>query len=1091
MLIRIALAITCSIVAFAYAQLRNNQSAKGKVPKDGYEKHIRGKDIHSHETSSARKEEEEEEVKRVSTFSPASSCRSFQESDQLLLPEFDDLFSGGLDLPSDSSTDDTKVRKNEKASSLAKYNDNLKVQDGEFVKVLNADDNLDSRKYDSTSEDDEALEIFEALASFNKQAIQIDSKSFKGDGHCALSMSQHPVNRFNNSLANDTSELVQLRTLVTELQEKEIKLEAELLEYYGLKEQEDNYKELERQLRKKNSEIEKLNVKINSLEAQKKELTEELAAKEDLKKELEEARAKIRELQRQIQNGTAQTKVQLLVLKRQVATLQEKEQEASKKDFELEQKLQTLKELEIEVVELRRTNKELQHQKRELTVKLTAAETNITELSNITESDLVARAEAEAAALKHTNEDLSKQVEGLQMNRFSEVEELVYLRWVNACLRYELRNFKAPPGKATALDLNKSLSPKSQERAKQLMLEYAGPDLLALQAREHGDNDFETMSSQSSTPSELGDCDDSSLENVSGRHFGSKKSGLIRKLRKWGRSKDDSQVTPSSSTPDSRNSPGRMSLGNMHSGSKGPLESLILRNSSDVVAITTYGSNTVDTAGKLSPSCRSLSDCSVSDSNVTGHDSPGNLPSIRTKSLADDAEITSSVATSFQLMSKSVVSVLDDKYPAFKDRHKLALEREKAIKEKADQARVEKLAERFKVDTPGQRTKVVKLLEKARVEKLTEVDAKVAVSEQNSERLEVSRLKLSEIEKRAPRVASAPPKASASGPPAVNILSKVLGALPVPPAPLLQSPGAPGVPLPPPLPPRGGNLAKAHDSKVQRAPEVIEFYQSLMKRETRKDTMAMGSADVNVADVRNHMIGEIENRSAFLLAVKADVETQGEFVASLAMEVRAAAYTDIDDVVAFVNWLDEELSFLVDERAVLKHFDWPEGKADVLREAAFEYQDLKKLESEIGSYEDDPCLPCDIALKKMLSLLEKVEQSVYALLRTRDMAISRYKEFNIPTYWLLDSGLIGKIKVASVQLARQYMSRVASELDGFGAASGEPLQEFLLLQGVRFAFRVHQFAGGFDADSMRAFEDLRGRVHMHTKGQSEGKNELR
>lgn len=45
--------------------------------------------------------------------------------------------------------------------------------------------------------------------------------------------------------------------------------------------------------------------------------------------------------------------------------------------------------------------------------------------------------------------------------------------------------------------------------------------------------------------------------------------------------------------------------------------------------------------------------------------------------------------------------------------------------------------------------------------------------------------------------------------------------------------------------------------------------------------------------------------------VKADVESQGEFVESLATEVRAASFTNIEDLVAFVNWLDEELSFLV------------------------------------------------------------------------------------------------------------------------------------------------------------------------------------
>jgi hypothetical protein len=36
------------------------------------------------------------------------------------------------------------------------------------------------------------------------------------------------------------------------------------------------------------------------------------------------------------------------------------------------------------------------------------------------------------------------------------------------------------------------------------------------------------------------------------------------------------------------------------------------------------------------------------------------------------------------------------------------------------------------------------------------------------------------------------------------------------------------------------------------------------------------------------------------------------------------------------------------------------------------------------------------------------------------------------------------------------MKRVASELDALNGTDKEPNREFLLLQGVRFAFRVHQ-----------------------------------
>lgn len=348
----------------------------------------------------------------------------------------------------------------------------------------------------------------------------------------------------------------------------------------------------------------------------------------------------------------------------------------------------------------------------------------------------------------------------------------------------------------------------------------------------------------------------------------------------------------------------------------------------------------------------------------------------------------------------------------------------------------------------------------------------------------ISKMKFSQIEKRPPRVFRPPPKPSGGAPAGTNA-NPSSGTPPAPPPPPGATPPPPPPPPPggpPPPPPPPGSLPRGVGSgdKVQRAPELVEFYQTLMKREAKKDTSSLISSTSNTSDARSNMIGEIENKSSFLLAVKADVETQGDFVQSLAAEVRAASFTTVEDLVVFVNWLDEELSFLVDERAVLKHFDWPEGKADALREAAFEYQDLVKLEKQVSSFVDDPGLPCESALKKMYKLLEKVEQSVYALLRTRDMAISRYREFGIPVDWLLDTGVVGKIKLSSVQLARKYMKRVSTELEAMSRPEKEPNREFLLLQGVRFAFRVHQFAGGFDAESMKAFEVLRSRVHKQT-----------
>lgn len=190
---------------------------------------------------------------------------------------------------------------------------------------------------------------------------------------------------YETEMARNANELERLRSLVTELEEREVKLEGELLEYYGLKEQESNFGELQRQLKIKIVEIDMLKITISSLQAERKKLQEEISQGASVRKELEMARNKIKELQRQIQLDANQTKGQLLMLKQQVSSLQSKEEEASKRDAELEGKLKAVKDLEVEVVELRRRCKELQHDKRELTVKLDAAEAKVAALSNMTE----------------------------------------------------------------------------------------------------------------------------------------------------------------------------------------------------------------------------------------------------------------------------------------------------------------------------------------------------------------------------------------------------------------------------------------------------------------------------------------------------------------------------------------------------------------------------------------------------------------------------------------------------------------------------------------------------------------------------------
>ncbi|KAJ4787889.1 Hydroxyproline-rich glycoprotein family protein [Rhynchospora pubera] len=897
-------------------------------------------------------------------------------------------------------------------------------------------DNKDpsTKHVEEEEEEEEVKTISSLISSANRRSLNADlideelENLLSGEIELPLpndKFDYKPNSQYDMDMANNDAELERLRRLVKELEEREVKLEGGLLEYYGLKEQESDVVELQKQLKIKQVEIDMLNITINSLNAERKKLNEEIEKSILTKKELEAARGKIKEMQKQIQKEASQTKGQLLLLKQQVTGLQVKEAELAKRDAEMEKKMKNFKEMEVEVMELRRKNKELQHQKRELTMKLDAAA-----FAGMSESDVATNLRDEITKLRQANEDLTKQVEGLQMNRFSEVEELVYLRWVNACLRYELRNYQNPSGQVLARDLNKTLSPKSRERAKQLMLEYAGSE------RGQGETDLESVSSLDSE-----DFDNASIDSSSSRYSSlSKKPSLIQKIKKWGKSKDDMSSLASPTRSIGSSSPMRSNSSNR---SKGPLEALMLRNAGDGVAITTFGKN----------------------------------DDFQNEAISPGTEQLVNVSSSFNLISKTVEGVAEEKYPAYKDRHKLALEREKAIKAKADLARAERFGDGVK---PAKYLppKLALIKEKAPVVNATS-NSEEQSNDGNMDSPVVSKIKLAHIEKREPRVPRAPPKPSGGGSGNAPLSSSSPSGVPPPPP---RPPGVPPPPPPPgggpppPPPPPGTLRGGAGGNKVHRAPELVELYQTLMKREGKKET-SLGTSTSSVADVRSNMIGEIENRSTFLLAVKADVETQGEFVQSLANEVRAATFTNIEDVVSFVNWLDEELSFLVDERAVLKHFEWPEGKTDALREAAFEYQDLMKLENRVSTYVDDPKLQCEAALKKMYSLLEKVEQSVYALLRTRDMAMSRYREFGIPVDWLSDSGVVGKIKVSSIQLAKKYMERVASELDALSGTEKETNREFMLLQGVRFAFRVHQFAGGFDADTMRVFEELRNRMN--------------
>ncbi|CAN1354576.1 Protein CHUP1, chloroplastic [Linum perenne] len=271
------------------------------------------------------------------------------------------------------------------------------------------------------------------------------------------------------------------------------------------------------------------------------------------------------------------------------------------------------------------------------------------------------------------------------------------------------------------------------------------------------------------------------------------------------------------------------------------------------------------------------------------------------------------------------------------------------------------------------------------------------------------------------------------------------------------------VKAPPPAPPPPPSKTFVGLKSIRRVPEVIEFYRMVTKKDmdANKNRFTTSTTLALTTD----MIGEIENRSTYVSAIKSDVEKQKQLITWLIKEVEFAAFEEISEVETFIKWLDEQLSSLVDERAVLKHFpQWPEQKVDALREAASNYHSLRNLESEVSLFEDNPKDPLMKALAKMQALQERLEKSINNMEKMRESMIKRYNNFQIPWKWLLNTGFLGQVKVASLKIAREYMKRISNN---------QSLEDNLLQQGARLAYRTHQFAGGFDTETINAFQQLK------------------
>ncbi|RZS12562.1 hypothetical protein BHM03_00044032 [Ensete ventricosum] len=340
-------------------------------------------------------------------------------------------------------------------------------------------------------------------------------------------------------------EIASLRSLVCSLQENERILELQLLEYYGMQEQAAAARDLQRQLQMSSTEAKLYSLRIESLHSDNQRLEAQLADLPRVMNEVESARATIRVLKKKSRLDAELAAERTASLQQRISLLQRQNNE------ETEGQLKRLAELEDEAAQLKLVNSSLTEKNSDLTKKLESAQASASsalEAQEVASSTcfllldsyfsiikakkqcplhLQADALEEANLLKVANEKLVKDIEQLKTEKAADVEELVYLRWVNACLRYELKNYQQKP---EAKDIiSKSSSPESEEKPKLLMLEDADS---GIDEKTSSFVDFDSehsFSSQTSTE----ESEDTAMEVISSsRQASSKKMKFIGKLKK-------------------------------------------------------------------------------------------------------------------------------------------------------------------------------------------------------------------------------------------------------------------------------------------------------------------------------------------------------------------------------------------------------------------------------------------------------------------------------------------------------------------------------------------------------------------------------
>ena len=233
---------------------------------------------------------------------------------------------------------------------------------------------------------------------------------------------------------------------------------------------------------------------------------------------------------------------------------------------------------------------------------------------------------------------------------------------------------------------------------------------------------------------------------------------------------------------------------------------------------------------------------------------------------------------------------------------------------------------------------------------------------------------------------------------------------------------------------------------------------------------------------------ELTRTSSALGRLEREREAFGPLLSDLAEEVRDARPADPEALREFLDKIDEVLASLTEPHAILREIpEWPGAKVEAMRE-------LRDLQTELremaGAMNEWPALDpnsralrrtakasavmwaCDEELGKIARAMDAAARRLESITRRLESDGKRFAAHGLT----FDEADVEKTRHASLTLAERHMrcaSLAADRAMDDGDADGVGKARELLAGAVRFAFRSHELAGGFNAGCRDALEDVR------------------